>query len=448
MKGDFPVMRLFGQRLQGNPMRNAVLYFSLSLGLPSTLFPASGQADPINTQTHVVRQGETLWSIAKQRLNSSSNWTQIQKFNAIDTPRNLQVGTELNIPPQAQAFPVKVLYLQGQAWLIVKGQSEQSLATGMTLEVGQSVRTGDASFVTLRFADGVLSVLPPRSHVRLSQDRRHGTPQIILQDGEVESYVPKRPTQYNSFEVTTPQGVLGVRGTHFRVRINNPQSSLVEVLDGRVVTLSSLSPSRKEVTIEHNQGLVLSSKGGLHVKALLKAPQDAKHELSAPENPDWRIYIQAIPGAAAYFAQISRSADFLNIEQDQLSPRPEFNFKGLEDAFYYVRIVAIDAQGLRGEPASFLLLHRVANGAMAVRNNIHSAHINWAAPSHANTLRYRLQIADNANFNSPLIDQHDIEGTSITIKDLPPGTLYWRVESEPEQDRGQPALSLGSGILQ
>ncbi|AZC39855.1 FecR domain-containing protein [Pseudomonas chlororaphis] len=430
-------------------MRNAVfIYFSFSLGLSSTLFPVLGQADPINTQTHVVRQGETLWNIAKQRLNSSSNWPQIQKLNAIDIPRNLQVGSELNIPLQAQAFPVKVLYLQGRAWLIVKGQSEQSLAMGMTLEVGQSVRTGDASFVTLSFADGVLSVLPPRSHVLLSRDRQHGAPQIILQDGEVESYVPKRPTQYNSFEVTTPQGVLGVRGTHFRVRINNPKSSLVEVLDGRVVTLSSLSPSRKEVVIEHNQGLVFSSKGELHVKPLLRAPQDAEHESSAPGNPDWRIRTQTIPGAVAYFAQVSRSADFLNIEQDQLSPRPEFIFKGLEDAFYYVRIVAIDAQGLRGDPASFLLLHRVTNGAGAARNNVHSTHFNWVAPAHANTLRYHLQIADNASFNSPLIDQHDIEGTSITIKDLPPGTLYWRVESEPEQDKEQPALSLGSGILQ
>ncbi|WP_178081087.1 FecR domain-containing protein [Pseudomonas sp. 09C 129] len=430
-------------------MRSSVFfYFSFSIGLSSTLFPISGQAEPINTQTYVVRQGETLWNIAKQHLNSSSHWTQIQKLNAIDSPHNLQVGSELNIPLQNQAFPVKVLHLQGQAWLIVKGQSEQPLTTGMTLDLGQSVRTGDATFVTLSFADGVLSVLPPQSQALLSQDHQHGAPQIILQDGEVESYVPKRPTRYNSFEVTTPQGVLGVRGTHFRVRINNQKSSLVEVLDGRVITLSSLNPSRKEVAIEHNQGLVFSSKGELHVKPLLKAPQDAEHELSVPGSLDWRVRTQAIPGAAAYFAQVSRSADFLNIEQDQLSPRPAFSFKGLEDAFYYVRIAAIDAQGLRGEPASFLLLHRATNGAEAVRNNAHSTHFNWVAPTHANTLRYHLQIADNVSFNSPLIDQHDIEGTSITIKDLPPGTLYWRVESEPEHDRGQPALSLGSGILQ
>lgn len=430
-------------------MRKTVFFYvSFSLGLPSTLFPLSGHADPIQTQVHVVRQGETLWNIAKQRLNSSSNWPQIQKLNAIDTPHNLQVGSKLNIPLQDQAFPVKVLHLQGQAWLIVKGQSEQPLTMGMTLDVGQSVRTGDSSFVTLSFADGVLSVLPPQSHALLSQDRQHGAPQIILQDGEVESYVPKRQTQYNSFEVTTPQGVLGVRGTHFRVRINTPQNSLVEVLDGRVVTLSSLSPSRQEVAIEHSQGLVFSSKGELHVKTLLKAPHDAENELSVPGNPDWRIRTQAIPGAAAYFAQVSRSADFLNIEQDQLSPRPEFSFKGLEDAFYYVRIVAIDAQGLRGEPASFLLLHRVDNGVGAVRNDVHSTHFNWTAPAHTNSLRYHLQIADNVNFNSPLIDQYDIEGTSITIEDLPPGTLYWRVESEPEQDIGQPPLSLDSGILQ
>ncbi|MFQ6557619.1 FecR domain-containing protein [Pseudomonas sp. Lb2C1-1] len=426
----------------------AFRYLSFFLGLPSTLLPLSGQADPISTQTHVVRQGETLWDIARQHLNSSSSWTQIQKLNAIGTPRNLQVGSELRIPLQEQAFPVKVLYLQGQAWLTTKGQNEQPLAVGMKLYPDQHVRTEAASFVTFGFAGGVVSVLPSSSSVIFSKELQRGTPKLILQEGEVESYVPKRPTQYNSFEVTSPQGVLGVRGTHFRVRIDTSDSTLVEVLDGRVVTLSSQNPSRKEVAIEHNQGLVFSSEGELQVKPLLKAPVNAEHELTAPGSLDWRIRTQAIPDAAAYFAQVSHSADFLTIEQDQLSPRPEFTFKGLEDAFYYVRIGAIDAQGLRGETASFLLLHRIANGATRARDNAHSVHFSWVAPSYTATLRYHLQIADNVSFNLPLIDLRDIDDTAITVSDLPPGTLYWRVESEPAQERGQPALSLGSGIIQ
>lgn len=426
----------------------ALRHFSFFMGLPCVLLSLSGQADTAGMQTHVVRQGETLWNIAKEHLDNSTQWRQIQKLNAVVTPRNLQVGSELTIPLRAQAFPVKVLYLQGRAWLTPKGESERPITRGMMLYPDQGVRTEDGAFMTLRFADGVLSVLPSRSRAVLSQERQRGAPQVLLQEGEVESYVPKRAVHYNTYEVTTPQGVLGVRGTHFRVRLSTATSALVEVLDGRVVTESTLNTSRKEVAIGHNQGLVFTGKDVLHVQPLLKAPENLEQALPMPGNPDWKIRTQPLPGAVAYFAQVSRTADFLMIEQDQLSQHPAFNFTGLEDGFYYVRIAAIDAQGLRGEPASFLVLHRLTNDAHAVRTTPQTTQFNWTAPPPVTGLSYHLQIADNDQFNLPLVDQHDIEGTSISINDLPPGTLYWRIESEPAHKTGHPTLSLGSGILQ
>ncbi|MCZ7019373.1 FecR domain-containing protein, partial [Salmonella enterica] len=58
-------------------------------------------------------------------------------------------------------------------------------------------------------------------------------PQVILQQGQVEAYVLKRTSDYDRFQIVTPVGVLGVRGTHFRVR-NDDQQSVVEVLNGQV----------------------------------------------------------------------------------------------------------------------------------------------------------------------------------------------------------------------
>lgn len=419
-------------------------FFALSFctWLSVALMPSSVLADP-PAHIHVVKKGETLWNIAGQYLQNPTGWTQIQKLNALGTPKNLQVGTELNMPMLSSAFPAKVAHLQGQAWLVTPGKGERALTKGMTLDVGQSVRTGEASFVTVRFADGVNTVLPPLSLITLSKDQAQGTPQVLLQKGEVEAYVPKRSTPFNSFEVITPQGVLGVRGTHFRVLIDTPQSSLIEVLDGRVVANTAQTSNQPETSVTPNQGLVLNSKGALQVSNLLPATKGIVEAKTAPLDLAWQIRAQPVPAAAQYLAQISRSADFLSIEQHQRSPLPQFSFKGLNDAFYYVRIIAIDHKGLRGMPAEFLLLYRAANGDVVVRQEGLDTVFNWTAAPHAVDTRYRARVSSNTDLSAPLIDQRGIQSTAITIKDLPPGLLYWQVETD---EPLQPSI-LGSGTL-
>jgi len=422
----------------------STLVFSLSLctGLSAALMPALALPDP-PAQVHVVKKGETLWNIAGQYLQNTSDWTQIQKINALGVPQRLQVGAQLNIPLLGSAFPVKIVHLQGQAWLITPGQGEVPLTQGMMLNAGQSVRTGEASFATLSFGDGVNTVLPSHGYLTLRKEQAHGAPQILLQKGEVESYVPKRATPFNSFEVITPQGVLGVRGTHFRVHIGTSQNSLVEVLDGQVVASSTQAENRTETSVNPKQGLVLTEKGTLQVSHLLPATQSAEQAQTPPGNPEWQIRAQPVPAAAEYLAQISRSADFLHIEQDQRNPLPQFSFKGLKDAFYYVRIVAIDSQGLQGLPSEFLLLHRAANGGVEVQQEDQSTFFNWTAVPHAPNARYRLKISSNADLSSALIDQRGIQSTAISIKDLPPGLLYWQVSTDEDL---QPSI-LGSGSL-
>ena len=51
------------------------------------------------THTYVVRQGDTLFKIAKQFYGDGSKWTQIQKANPkITDPGKLQIGEKLMIP--------------------------------------------------------------------------------------------------------------------------------------------------------------------------------------------------------------------------------------------------------------------------------------------------------------------------------------------------------------
>lgn len=47
---------------------------------------------------YVVREGETLWSIAQSAFGSGYNWTDIAEANKLPNPDQLEVGTRLTIP--------------------------------------------------------------------------------------------------------------------------------------------------------------------------------------------------------------------------------------------------------------------------------------------------------------------------------------------------------------
>ncbi|KIQ02534.1 MULTISPECIES: FecR domain-containing protein [Pseudomonas] len=424
-------------------MRSTLLLsLSLCLGLSSSMTPPLALA-AAGEQIHVVEPGDTLWDIAEHYLHMPSAWTRIQKLNALGSPLDLTVGTRLIIPKHEDAFPITILHLQGEAWVHSQGQPEIPLTEGMKLNEGQSVRTGEATFVTMGFYDGAKSVLTPLSLISLGQNPQYGAAQVILQKGEVESYVPRQGTPFNSFEVITPQGVLGVRGTHFVVRIDTPENSLVEVLEGKVVVSSPSSASRPETWITPNQGLVLNETGALHTSPLLAATQRAERVPTPSGTTDWRIIAQKVSGAVEYIAQVSSSADFLNIDQEQTATDPEFQFQGLDDAFYYVRVIAIDAQGLQGEPGEFLMLYRTANGGVDVQQIGQRTHFNWNAAPLERGLRYRLKIDTDSELESPFLDRRDIRSTAVDITNLPPGLLYWQVSTDEDE---QPTI-VGAGTL-
>ncbi len=48
-----------------------------------------------------------------------------------------------------------------------------------------------------------------------SWTRTQSIPQLQLEQGQVESYVIKRISEHDRFQIRTSVGVLGVRGTHF-----------------------------------------------------------------------------------------------------------------------------------------------------------------------------------------------------------------------------------------
>ncbi len=270
---------------------------------------------------------------------------------------------------RGQPLPATVEHLTGEAWKLDRKGKQVALEEGMTVDEQEGVKTSPSAFVSLSLGDGSRIVLPSSSQVTLRLNEELAVPQVILEQGQVESYVIKRASDYDRFQIVTPVGVLGVRGTHFRVRNEDSGQSLIEVLNGQVAVDRGEdveAPPKKrtgkplakkaekaaaddEVQVMARQGLRIQKEGKLTPIDLLPAPQLLGQTGQTGAVPVWQLIMKPLHGATRYRAQVATDTDFLNIKQEQFSNTPEINFSGLKAFFYHVRLSAYDAQGLEGE---------------------------------------------------------------------------------------------------
>jgi len=266
-----------------------------------------------------------------------------------------------NLLCRAQPLPAVVQHLTGEAWKLDDKGVPTVLMEGMVIDEQESVKTSPSAFVSLLLGDGSRIVLPSSSQVRLHLVEEQAIPQVILEEGQVEAYVIKRASDYDRFQIVTPVGVLGVRGTHFRVR-NDGEQSVVEVLNGQVaVNRDETPPTAKpvekkpvvgpvagEVKVGARQGLVLKKQGELKPVELLDPPTLVGQDGQKGDAPVWTLFLRPLPGAQRYRAQVATDKEFMNIKQENFSSKPQMSFTGLKASFYHVRLSAYDEQGLEG----------------------------------------------------------------------------------------------------
>src|SRR5476651_2635497 len=206
-----------------------------------------------------------------------------------------------------QPFPAVVLHLAGEAWKLDAKGKQLALEEGMSLDEHEGLRTSGDAFVSLVLGDGSRIVLPSNSQVRLELDETQSIPQLQLEQGQVESYVIKRISEHDRFQIRTSVGVLGVRGTHFRTRSEDGQS-LVEVLDGQVAVSRGEAPpasgnkvrnklpvaGEPAVRVNARQGLKIQDKGELKPVDLLAAPRLLGQDGQRGDKPVWQLFLQPL----------------------------------------------------------------------------------------------------------------------------------------------------------
>ena len=264
-------------------------------------------------------------------------------------------------------YPAKVLKLKGDVVLVSRaGQLvNRPLTVGAELFLDDVVETGRQSFVTIVLGSGVTSVLPSNAKVALKQTSASVARYELLR-GSIENRVNKKPNAKRStFEITVPNGILGVRGTQFVVDYDlGHGDSGVSVAEGVVVVRPLQSCAMPlVVTNGHSARISRTFNPVSDIHGLLAAP--AWINVHAQRSRDFSFEVSQVDGAAKYVAQVARDASFTDVvaEQDSPSQNQQVTVPAhdLADGFYYVRLAALDQYGLRGLTQTYLFLKNTKN---------------------------------------------------------------------------------------
>lgn len=307
---------------------------------------------------YTVRPGDTLSALARDYL-VSDDYVSIQKLNAVADPRRLPIGSTLLIPqPLLRIETIAGVITSFRGAATIDGQQVE---VGTQVRQGQKLETGPNAFVTVTLPDGSAISLPSQSRIHVSRLRR------ILLTGSIErrfrleagrsraTVTPIRDPN-SDFQVTTPLSVSAVRGTDFRVALDESgEKALTEVVGGAVDV--GKDEQDDGVQVPRGYGVVATPAGVEQPVALLSPPGlDA-----VAQTPTGGVLITAKPveGARKYRFQLATDIGFQAVFADSTADAPTISFENLASTQFFIRLSAIAESGLEGLPATYALGQRV-----------------------------------------------------------------------------------------
>ena len=384
-----------------------------------------------------VRPGDNLIRFGKQHLINPDNWLVLQKLNHIKNPRHMQLGKILRVPlslVKQLPAPAEIVMVSGQAGILKADKSVQPVAAGQQLRAGTELITGENSKLNIKFADGSIVSMQPKSTMKLDTLSMYSGGGMVdtklrLQQGKVETEANPARLQSNQMQIITPTAVAAVRGTKFRVSAD-VVSIKQETLEGKV----ALMAAGQEVAVDKGFGSL--SEGG-------NAPLPPILLLPAPATDNLPIKLEAVPvafnmsaqdGAVAWLGKVSNEPQFNTILDEQLSQDSNLSFSDLPDGKYYLKVRAKDKQGLEGYDATheFNLNARpfapkVAAPAQEATVREANPELTWTKIELAN--EYLLELARDADFKQ-ILDSRRVPNTAYKIeRNLEPGQYFWRLAS-------------------
>ncbi|RDE24833.1 LysM peptidoglycan-binding domain-containing protein [Motiliproteus coralliicola] len=385
-------------------------------------------------------EGDNLWNLSEQHLDSVMRFKQLQRINGIQNPKQMRPGTRLRIPLKwirSNPVPAAVEAIRGDVELRRADGSKAPLGPDSLIYLGDQVRTSRGSSVAIRFADDSILTLHEDSLIRFDHLSAHGRTGMVdsrlnLLEGRIDTRVIPAKGPGSRFQIQTPSAISAVRGTEYRAAVSdNGQVSSIEVLEGSV----AVKGADQQSLIKAGFGTrVAEGKAPLPPRKLLPAPA-LKPVEGAIRSINWVLQWQSVEGAHAYRLEIAEQRSFDTLLWQQLSVHHRAALPDLPDGRYFARIRAVDSLGLEGHNAvQELLLDARPQAPIQLKPDDQQLYrgesptLRWTASQEAD--HYRLEIAADAQFEQLLVNQDQLAATRFDTAELPiPGTYFWRLTS-------------------
>lgn len=421
------------------PRASLAVALILSLVLPTVT---------ANDWYYTIAPGDNLWNLADQYLIDVSYWRELQKINHVSDPWNLPPGDTLKIPVRwlrHEPTQARVSEVKGQVQQYGPGGGQaRAVTVGMELNGGDAIETTRDANVTLEFQDGSRLLLQSDGQLQLRDIRRYSAPgvistQIHVDRGRVETKVVPHPTGANRFEISTPAAVTSVRGTDFRVEAaGDGELARSEVEHGKV----SVAGERGERLVPGGYGTRVAKGRPPAPPVPLLPPPDLTALPAVFERAPVHFQLPLPKGAQGYRLQVAADESFATLLFDGTTSSDQLRAAELPDGRYWLRVRAIDGNGLEGlnaqqaftlnaRPEPPFAVQPKPDGAVVDSHPV----VEWTRSSGIDS--YRVQVAKDAGFKKILDDATLTDVRHGVGPELGLGGYFWRVAAiDPAEGAG------------
>lgn len=395
-----------------------------------------------------IRPGDTIWDLAGEYLKPGIPWQRLQAHNGISNPYQLPPGSTVRIPLawlHLQPARARVLAVRGQAMVDGIGGSGPVPATeGMQLGVGAVLRTARDATLTLEFADRTRLLLQGDSELRLDRLSQYGKSGMVdtrlrLQRGRITNSVTPSRGVSPAFIVDTPNATSAVRGTRFRVNAEESRTH-TEVTEGTV----AVGADSRSALVKRGHGSVVAAGQATPIRVVPLLPAPDLSDIPSPLNGaraevKWR----AVEQGQRYRVQASNTDTFDTLLADLETTDAVAKLPPLPEGSYFLRVRAIDRQGLEGYDATArFVAQTLPEPPFAIAPNtdrlVREVQPEFLWADVADAAAYRLELADNARFQNPLSLRQGKDSRLRAPQALAPGRYYWRIASDASNGRQGP----------
>jgi FecR protein/LysM domain len=391
----------------------------------------------------VVQKRDCLIRICDKYLDAPDAWREIAKVNKLKNPDLILPGQRLLVPVslvQGVHLDASVTFVKGEVQLLPKGsESWQPLRLNDRVSQGDGVKTGADGTVELTFEDDTALLIKTNTSLVVNKSTQtkafSAIRDFFLGIGRIISRVKTATGSDSRFSVRTPSAIAAVRGTEYRVSVDEQEVTRAEVLLG-TVTIQA-----KANTVEVNEGegtLVRKDEPPVSPVKLLSPPIPVSIE------PLYRVMpimlsFGFVPGATAYRVALAKDKYMKDEVFDRVTPADQpLRIDKVEDGAYFMQSQSIDENGIEGTPSEPVAFNIRIHPLPPIiekpedKSELHRPGVNMIWLKCSDASGYHIQVAEDHEFKDVTEDKNFLKETEFDIPRLPSRTYYFRICSVAE----------------